>query len=126
MAESEQEWISKRAYALWEEDGYPTGKDTEHWERARQEFLLFAPLGETKGLPKPAPKKAKPNGASGTAKTEANASAEETGIRSKAAKAPAKKSPAAKAEKPASATPAAIAAKTKPTAKKNSGKQTTH
>lgn len=40
MAESEI-WIRQRAYALWEEEGYPHGKDAEHWERAKQEYLLF-------------------------------------------------------------------------------------
>ncbi|MDO1584250.1 DUF2934 domain-containing protein [Rhizobium oryzicola] len=40
MAESEN-WIRQRAYALWEEEGYPHGKDAVHWERAKQEYLLF-------------------------------------------------------------------------------------
>ncbi|WP_165217498.1 DUF2934 domain-containing protein [Affinirhizobium pseudoryzae] len=37
MAVSE-EWIKNRAYALWEEEGRPHGKDAEHWERAAQEY----------------------------------------------------------------------------------------
>lgn len=37
MAETREEWIKKRAYALWEEEGYPTGRDYIHWEQARQE-----------------------------------------------------------------------------------------
>ena len=37
MAETREEWIKKRAYALWEEEGYPTGKDSIHWEQARNE-----------------------------------------------------------------------------------------
>jgi hypothetical protein len=43
--ESEEIWIRKRAYALWEEEGYPSGKDREHWERAKLEYasLVSAP-----------------------------------------------------------------------------------
>jgi len=37
MAETRDEWIQKRAYALWEEEGYPTGRDSIHWEQARHE-----------------------------------------------------------------------------------------
>ena len=33
----EDEWISQRAYALWEEEGRPTGRDFKHWEQARAE-----------------------------------------------------------------------------------------
>ncbi|MGQ3292061.1 MAG: DUF2934 domain-containing protein, partial [Shinella sp.] len=32
-----QEWISKRAYGLWEANGRPHGKDHEHWEQAARE-----------------------------------------------------------------------------------------
>ncbi|MBY3029781.1 DUF2934 domain-containing protein [Rhizobium leguminosarum] len=37
MAETREEWIKKRAYTLWEEEGYPTGRDSIHWEQARDE-----------------------------------------------------------------------------------------
>ncbi|MGO4134305.1 DUF2934 domain-containing protein [Rhizobium brockwellii] len=37
MAETRDEWIKKRAYALWEEEGHPTGRDSFHWEQARHE-----------------------------------------------------------------------------------------
>ncbi|MFC5758450.1 DUF2934 domain-containing protein [Rhizobium sp. GCM10022189] len=37
MAETREEWIKKRAYALWEEEGHPTGRDSIHWEKARAE-----------------------------------------------------------------------------------------
>ncbi|MFS8146322.1 DUF2934 domain-containing protein [Rhizobium sp. BR 249] len=37
MAETREEWIKKRAYALWEEEGHPTGRDSIHWEQARHE-----------------------------------------------------------------------------------------
>lgn len=42
MAENEDDWIKKRAYALWEEEGQPHGKDAEHWEQARREYSAFA------------------------------------------------------------------------------------
>jgi hypothetical protein len=29
--------IAKRAYAMWEVEGWPTGRDLEHWFRAETE-----------------------------------------------------------------------------------------
>lgn len=43
MADSESDWIKRRAYTLWEEEGYPSGKDLEHWERAKLEFATQKP-----------------------------------------------------------------------------------
>lgn len=37
MTETRDEWIKKRAYSLWEEEGHPTGRDSMHWEQARNE-----------------------------------------------------------------------------------------
>ncbi|MGO8506429.1 DUF2934 domain-containing protein, partial [Rhizobium leguminosarum] len=37
MAETREEWIKKRAYTLWEEECYPTGRESIHWEQARDE-----------------------------------------------------------------------------------------
>lgn len=37
MTETREEWIKKRAYSLWEEEGHPTGRDSIHWEKARKE-----------------------------------------------------------------------------------------
>jgi len=31
------EWLRKRAYALWEAAGRPDGKDAEHWHQAVEE-----------------------------------------------------------------------------------------
>jgi len=42
MADNEDDWIKKRAYALWEEEGQPHGKDAEHWEQARREYSAYA------------------------------------------------------------------------------------
>ena len=41
MTESRDEWIMKRAYALWEEEGYPTGRDSIHWEQATKERAVM-------------------------------------------------------------------------------------
>ena len=38
MTDFEQDWIERRAYALWEEEGYPAGRDSEHWDKAKEEF----------------------------------------------------------------------------------------
>jgi hypothetical protein len=37
MAEHKDDWIRQRAYALWEEEGRPSGKDAAHWEQAARE-----------------------------------------------------------------------------------------
>lgn len=41
MLESRDEWIKKRAYAIWEEEGHPPGRDVEHWERASGERIAL-------------------------------------------------------------------------------------
>lgn len=47
MTETREEWIKKRAYALWEEEGYPTGRDSIHWEQARHEHETLEGSGAT-------------------------------------------------------------------------------
>lgn len=34
MSNRRHEWISKRAYSIWEEQGRPHGQDDEHWRQA--------------------------------------------------------------------------------------------
>ena len=34
MSDRRHEWISKRAYAIWDEQGRPHGRDDEHWRQA--------------------------------------------------------------------------------------------
>lgn len=41
MTDERNEWISKRAYALWDENGRPYGSDQEHWLRASAERELM-------------------------------------------------------------------------------------
>ncbi|MDO9416370.1 DUF2934 domain-containing protein [Pararhizobium sp.] len=42
-----QEVLKKRAYAIWEAEGHPPGKDADHWLQAISE------LGETAPAPVP-------------------------------------------------------------------------
>ena len=37
MTDARREWISKRAYAIWEEAGRPHGHDNDHWDQAVRE-----------------------------------------------------------------------------------------
>lgn len=66
MADSEEDWIKRRAYELWEAEGYPTGKDIEHWERAKLEYVTLKPdaglPGKTRGKPIEPVEAAKPAG----------------------------------------------------------------
>ncbi|WP_411034915.1 DUF2934 domain-containing protein [Shinella sp. BYT-45] len=51
MTDVRKEWISKRAYSIWEEAGRPHGRDAEHWEQAvreRDEFERVALAPDTK------------------------------------------------------------------------------
>lgn len=38
MSESDEDLIAKRAYALWEQEGWPEGRHHEHWQQAAREF----------------------------------------------------------------------------------------
>lgn len=61
MAFTEQEWISKRAYAIWEEEGHPDGRDHDHWLQATSEYSLLTetaarkPVKARKAAPKATP-----------------------------------------------------------------------
>ena len=56
MTDARREWISKRAYAIWEESGRPHGHDGDHWEQAvheRDEFERVTLAPEAKSAKKP-------------------------------------------------------------------------
>ena len=36
--------IRQRAYAIWEEEGRPTGREWDHWAKASQEVLSLTPV----------------------------------------------------------------------------------
>jgi len=91
MTDARREWISKRAYTLWEEAGRPHGRDGEHWqqaERERDEFERVAlsshegkktakPVIELSAATKAArPKKIAPEKVAAKAKPKAKAPAE--------------------------------------------------
>lgn len=38
MTDAQSDWISARAYALWELDGQKHGKDVQHWQQAASEY----------------------------------------------------------------------------------------
>jgi len=40
MDSSNHQEIAKRAYALWEQEGRPHGRDLEHWGRAERELTV--------------------------------------------------------------------------------------
>ncbi|MDP9758459.1 DUF2934 domain-containing protein [Rhizobium rhizogenes] len=70
MQVSEQEWISKRAYTLWEKEGHPHGRDADHWEQAKHEFSLLKTSEATKPAQR---KKAVPKTAAAEPEAEAPA-----------------------------------------------------
>ncbi|WP_404947041.1 DUF2934 domain-containing protein [Rhizobium terrae] len=106
MAESEDEWIRKRAYALWEEEGYPAGKDREHWERAKLEYATLGPVpssGAARGRKTSAA--IKPPGTAPKAASSSKAPA----VKTLTAKAPAKAASSAKTNsKPPAAMPESV------------------
>lgn len=42
MQETDDDRIAKRAYAIWEEEGRPFGRDAEHWQRAVNEMKALS------------------------------------------------------------------------------------
>jgi hypothetical protein len=38
---SKDDWVSKRAYALWENEGRPEGRGEVHWQQAASEHELL-------------------------------------------------------------------------------------
>lgn len=65
MGHGRDDEIRRRAHELWEQEGRPHGKDSEHWERARREIEdgVAAPLEKKRRAPakaaaKPGPAKA--------------------------------------------------------------------
>ena len=60
MTESRDEWIKKRAYAIWEEEGYPSGRDTAHWEQALAERAAIDKVASNGEEAKPKTTRRKP------------------------------------------------------------------
>ena len=45
MSDDREQWLQQRAYAIWEIEGCPEGRDRAHWEQAERE-LSAAPAVE--------------------------------------------------------------------------------
>ena len=124
MAASQENWIKHRAYELWEQEGYPSGKDIEHWEQAKLEYATLKPTAANGDALKPGmlakPAKSgesKPSG-NGTAKTAAAPKAAKAAA-PKAAKKSDKSAPAAKTDAKPKVPAAAAAVKSEQTKKQS-------
>jgi hypothetical protein len=38
MNDDREHWLRQRAYAIWETEGCPEGRDREHWDKAEREL----------------------------------------------------------------------------------------
>lgn len=41
MPDRDYDWIARRAYALWEEEGHPHGRDDAHWQAALSDYDML-------------------------------------------------------------------------------------
>jgi Protein of unknown function (DUF2934) len=62
-------WIRERAYWLWEEEGRPTGRELDHWDRASREIAGRAITITVPPEPASAKSKAKPPKTTAKART---------------------------------------------------------
>lgn len=46
MDTTDEEKIRARAYAIWEREGYPQGREHDHWIQAREELIAEKVIGE--------------------------------------------------------------------------------
>jgi hypothetical protein len=52
MDRMDTDWIAKRAYAIWEEEGRPEGRHESHWKLAIHDFeSMQETVGALAGLP---------------------------------------------------------------------------
>jgi hypothetical protein len=49
----QETWIRERAYAIWEQEGRPAGRDHQHWYQAACEIGESAGFGQAAAAPKP-------------------------------------------------------------------------
>jgi hypothetical protein len=42
MPDRDYDWIARRAYTLWEDEGRPDGRDADHWQTAEQDWQALA------------------------------------------------------------------------------------
>lgn len=102
MSDREQR-IREWAYRLWEQDGYPHGRDGEHWFRA-VEIVVGEDAAPASAIAVAAPKGTRANAATTAPATEAAATPPKP-ARVKAAKAAAVETPVPVAPEPAPVAP---------------------
>ena len=81
-----EQQIRDRAYAIWQEEGEPEGRESEHWAKARAEF------DDAAAAPKKPPRKPR------ATTPKANAESKEAAAKPAKAKAPAKPAATRKAK----------------------------
>ena len=83
MSDDREQWLQQRAYAIWETEGCPLGRDRAHWEQAERELSAAQgpqqcgsgatgsaePASESKGKPRRSAPKAATSAASRRKKT---------------------------------------------------------
>lgn len=82
MREDREDWLRQRAYAIWEAEGHPAGREHAHWAQAERELAtrqapeehpaLAATPAETSPVKK-SRKRATPPPASSTARSKRKA-----------------------------------------------------
>lgn len=82
MREDRKDWLRQRAYAIWESEGRPDGREHAHWAQAERELAadhmpeeqpaLAAATAETSPVKKPRKRAATPS-ASSTARSKSKA-----------------------------------------------------
>ena len=48
----QEAWIRERAYAIWEQEGRPAGRESQHWYQAACEIGESADFGNSSAAPK--------------------------------------------------------------------------
>jgi hypothetical protein len=47
MSDDREQWLQRRAYAIWEVEGCPEGRDREHWDQAERELSAARAAGQS-------------------------------------------------------------------------------
>ncbi len=55
MTDTDEDLIRKRAYEIWEAEGFPEGREYFHWEQAVRELSEKSAPAEDDEVSKPAP-----------------------------------------------------------------------
>lgn len=55
MTDTDEDLIRKRAYEIWESEGFPEGREYSHWEQAVRELGETSPAADDIAKPAQAP-----------------------------------------------------------------------